>query len=185
MSIEVGKPINIAKKVLTRKDLPYLLSDGEIVEIIDDELIEYLYSPVILIGENKIEKKDNDYFIKTNNESIYTLRISFSIGIDFSSKNIQGQVLRVLGKEYVIGKDSTNSVIELVSDKKTIKLQNEENIKITQDKNGNVIIIEISFSPQNNIKVEENFAELTFEAVKLSFNNVNGDFADVEIGRKC
>ncbi len=51
----VGQPINSVKEVLTDGQLPYLLSDGEIVEDVNGKLIEYFYIQVILIGENKIE----------------------------------------------------------------------------------------------------------------------------------
>ena len=117
-----------------------------------------------------------------------------------SSRNIQGQVLRILGKEYVIGTDSTNSVISLISNTEEIKLEKLENVKINsnsisgtianieKDSNGEVAVFEIAFNmPDNsNIKVGENAADRVFDAIKLSFNSVDANgFALASIEGKC
>ena len=196
-----GDFLNAYKRVITGAQLSDLLTNGELVEVVDNQLIEYFYTQVILIGNSKIEKEDLDYLIKTNsNEPIYILRITFSKSVDFSSRNIQGQVLRILGKEYVIGTDSTNSVISLISNTEEIKLEKLKNVKmnsnslsgtianIEKDSNGEVAVFEIAFNmPDNsNIKVGKNAADSVFDAIKLSFNSVDvNDFADVRIGGKC
>ena len=183
--LEVGQPINSVKSVITHGQLPYLLSPGEIVEVVNEGLIEYIYLQIIFIGENKIEKENEDCFIKKNNEPFYTYKLVFSKAVDFSSENIQGQVLRILGEEYVIGSKSDNSKIYLISDNKEIKLEDGGDIKITRNEEGNVIMFEIGFNPQNNLKVKEDFSDSTFNAIKLSFDNFNGGFADVRLGGSC
>jgi len=199
--LKEGDFLNTYKRVVTSSQLQDLLANGELVEIINNQLIEHFYTQVILIGNSKIEKENSNYLIKTNsNEPIYTLRVAFSKSVDFSSKNIQGQVLRILGKEYIIGRDSTNSAISLISNTKEIKLKKFENVKmnsnsvsgaitnIDQDSNGEVAVFEIAFNmPDNsNIKVGKNAADSVFDAIKLSFNSVDvNDFADVRIGGKC
>ena len=199
--LKEGDFLNTYKRVVTSSQLQDLLANGELVEIINNQLIEHFYTQVILIGNSKIEKENSNYLIKTNsNEPIYTLRVAFSKSVDFSSKNIQGQVLRILGKEYIIGRDSTNSAISLISNTKEIKLKKFENVKmnsnsvsgaitnIDQDSNGEVAVFEIAFNmPDNsNIKVGENAADRVFDAIKLSFNSVDANgFADARIGGKC
>src|SRR3989344_332992 len=199
--LKEGDFLNAYKRVVTSSQLQDLLANGELVEVVDNQLIEHFYTQVILIGETKIEKENSDYLIKTNsNEPIYILRITFSKSVDFSSRNIQGQVLRILGKEYVIGTDSTNSVISLISNTEEIKLEKLENVKmnsnslsgtianIEKDSNGEVAVFEIAFNmPDNsNIKVGENAADRVFDAIKLSFNSVDANgFADARIGGKC
>jgi hypothetical protein len=183
-SLHVGDSINSAKKTLSESDLPSLLTDGKLVEIIDGKLIEHLYSPAILLSTSKIESENEIYSIK-NNGALYTYRLIFSRGVDFSSKNIIGQSLRILGDEYVIGSNSDNSNIYLVSDNKNILLQNNENIKITNDKEGNVILIDILFYPLVNIKASDNFIDPTFNSMKLSFNSIKDNFADVRFGGNC
>jgi len=202
--LEVGEPINIAKKVLTSIDLPYLLSDGKILKIIDGELIEYLYSPVILIGDNKIERTNEEYFIKLKNDSfIYLYRFTFSNPVDFSDKEIQGQILRILGKEYIIDSKSNNSKIILISTDKEIKLENRKKAKIkkglffidiegnivnvVRGKDGNIVMFDIGFSKQDkeNIKNKEKYTDSIFDAVEFSFNDVNEELADIRIGGNC
>ncbi len=203
--LEVGKPINLAKRVLTRSDLPYLLSNGKIVKIIDGELTEYLYSPVILIGDNKIERENEEYFIKLKNDSfIYLYRSTFSNPVDFSDKEIQGQILRILGKEYTIDSTSLNSKIGLTSENKKIIIEDGKKVKIKdglffddidnslgkiiKGDDGNVSRIEISFNKQDkiNIKNKEKYENLVFDSVEFSFNDVNiKGFADISIGGKC
>ncbi len=183
-SLQTGDAINSAKKTLSGSDLPDLLTDGKLFEIIEDKLFEYPYSPSLLIGTSKIDRKDSDYLIR-NNEPIYTYRLFFPKGIDFSNKNLKGQILRILGNEYIIGSNSDNSNIYLVSDKRNILLQEKDNIKMLKDDKENIIQIEIVFFSLDNIKVSSDFTESTFDAIKLSFNNADNNFADVRIGEKC
>ena len=164
--------------------MPYLLSDGEFVEVINNKPIEYFYSPAILIGDNRLEKEIGVYSIKNDNP-LYTYKLMFSKGVDFSNKNIQGQILKILGEEYIIDAGSSNSNIKLVSDKKIINLQDSDNIKITKDDEGNIIMIGIKFNSQNSISVNDNFSDSTFNAIKLSFKHADDNFVDVRIGGAC
>lgn len=183
-SLKEGDSINSVKGVLTKVDLPYLLSDGELVEIVDKEIIEYFYSPVITIGNNKIEKENGEYIIN-NNESVYTYKLTFSNPIDFSNKNFQGQTLRILGEEYMINKNSDNLNIELISKNKNLILKNSGDVKITKDENGNIISIEIYFNSLNKIKVKESYSDSLFNKIKLSFDNANNDFTNIKVGENC
>lgn len=183
-NLKEGDSINSVKRVLTRIDLPYLLSDGELVDIVDGKAVEYFYSPIITVGDNKIEKENGDYIIK-NDGPLYTYKLTFSNPVDFSNKNIHGQVLKILGEEYLIGKNSDNSNIELISKNKNLKLKDADNIKITHDENRNVLSIEIDFDSLNKIKVRENYSDSLLNKTKLSFDNFSGEFADVKIGGIC
>lgn len=90
-----------------------------------------------------------------------------------------------MGEEYVIDGSSKNSAIKLVSKKKTIELQDGDNIKITKDENGNVIIIEINFSSLNKIKNTEAKADSVFNSSKIFFKFDKNNFADISIGGNC
>ena len=184
--LQVGGSINYVKKAISNYRLPNLLADGKLVEIVDDELIEHFYKPTILIGNSEIKKETKTYFIKPeSNETIYPFRFIFSKSVDFSSKNIQGQVLRILGKEYVIGGNSTNSIIYLISDDKEIKLENGEGVgvggisiggtlvELSRDSKGDVAMFKILFNMQNNLKVEDNYVDPVFDGIKLSFKHVD------------
>jgi len=183
--IKVGDSTNSIKEILTKTDLFSLLSGGELVEIISGKTIEYFYSSSIILGDNNIEQDNNGVLTIQNNEPLYTYKLIFSTGVDFSNKNIQGQALKILGNEYIIGPNSKNSAIELIFDKKTITLQEKNNIKITIDKTGNVIMIEISISSQDKIKNGESNTDSIFNFSKLSFNSADNNFANIEVGGNC
>ncbi len=183
-NLKEGDSINSIKSVLTKKDLPHLLSEGELVEITNEKTIEYFYSPVILIGNNKIERNNEIYEI-SNGESMYTYKLFFSNPVDFSNKNLHGQTLRIFGEEYLIDKNSDNSNVELISKNKNLKLKDANNIKIIRDENGNVIAIEIYFNSLNKIKIDEDYRESLFNKTKISFDNINSEFADIKIGGVC
>jgi len=208
VSLKVGDSLNSGKRALSYSDLPYLLEDGKILEIIDDNITEYLYSPLILINDDKIEKENQDHLIKPKSGPGLIIYIfSFSKNVDFSNKNIQGQVLRILGEEYIIGDDSTNSIIYLISDNKRIRLEGGKNVetkeglvsKVVEGASVNMIkdekgiaMFEIVFGIQgninnnkNNIKVGENYIDPVFNTIKLSFNNIQDGLVDVRIGGQC
>jgi len=126
--------------------------------------------------------------------------------VNFSSENIQGQVLRILGEEYVIDSKSDNSKIILVSDNnKKIRLEDGEKakikkglffndlegnfVKITKGEGEKVIMFEIGFNLENKnekkLKIKESYNEGVFEDIELSFEGVNDEFADVKVGGKC
>jgi hypothetical protein len=185
--LEVGEPINSEVEAITKDTLPFLLPDGELVKIVDDKAIEYFYKQAIFVGANKIEKENEDYFIKEeNNEPLYTYKLYFSNGVDFSDKNIQGQTLRILGKEYIIGSKSTNSEVYLVSDGNILKLENSKDVKITTDEKGDIDKIEILYFLQNEMKISESNIDSMFNSIKLSFNSVDKNgFVDATIGGNC
>jgi len=201
--LKQGDSMNSIKSVFTDGQLPYLLSDGEIVEIVDDKLIEHFYIQAIFIGDNTIEKENDNYVINNSAGNVFTYKLIFSKGVDFSSKNIQGQVLRILGKEYVIDSKSDNSEIILVSDNKKLKLEDGKKtkvkrglffsevkgnfVKINKGEGGKVIGFEIGFDmDEKKLKVKESYKESVFEGVKISFDDVNDyGFADVKVGGRC
>ncbi len=186
-----GDSINSLKSIITDTELPYLLPDGELVEIVEGKIIEHFYTQTIIIGNNPIEEDKGYYLIKTkSDEPIYTYILTFSKDVDFSNKKIQGQVLRILGKEYVIGSKSNNDKIELISEDKKITLEDNNNkISILKSSEDNVLSINVPFyvdSKVGNIKAMGNNVDNIFDSVKLSFNYVSTEgFADVKIGRNC
>ena len=127
-----GDSINSVKRIFTDKQLPYLLSDGELVKISDEKTIEYFYIQMIKIGENKIE----DSFILSD-EPLYTYKIVFSKSVNFSDKDFYGQVLRILGKEYLIEGNSNQSKIYLDFGEEEIVLDDSE-IDFRYDEDGKI-----------------------------------------------
>jgi hypothetical protein len=204
--LRIGRPINIDKGVITNYELPNLLADGEFVEVVDGKVVEYLYTPFIVIGSSTIEEENLDYVVRTDSDDgfIYKLKIAFSKNVDFSNKNIQGQILRVLGKEYVIGVASTNSDIYLISEDRSIKLEDGKKARIgpsptplegtlinmIKDSEGKVAMIEVTFNDKGDerrdMKLGEPYNDPVFENLKLSFNYFGGEGAsDIRLGGNC
>jgi len=199
--LKVGRPINFAKRVLTKNNFPYLLASGEIDEMVDDELVRLLYSPAILIGENLVIKENENYFIKPNKDKpLFTYRFTFSKPVDFSNKNIQGQALRILGKEYIIGDDSSSSTIQLISEGKNIKLQDGKKIKtgffsfadktlvhLEKNKQEEILGFDIDFIlKENKINVAENYVGEYFDNVKLEFEEIDAyELSEITFGGNC
>ena len=191
VKLKGGDSISSLKEIITDNELPYLLSDGELIEINEDKLIEYFYTQTIWIGNNTLERDSGIYQIKQKTkEPLYTYFLTFSKPVDFSSKKIQGQILNILGNEYAITGKSDNDKIELSSISKKIVLKDKENnVNVVKNSEGKVLFIEIPFYATPNresIKVGEVYTDSLFNAVKLNFKYVSQEgFADVKFGGKC
>ncbi len=203
--IEVGESINSAKNILTKSDLPYLLSDGKLLEIIDNNITEYMYTSSIIVGERIVEQENNTYIIGniSSENPLYTLKIDFSKPVDFSSKKIKGQALKIFGEEYVISGSSNNEVVELISNSKKIILEEGKKIRtetlssaegtsvnLRKNEDGKIIGFEIDFREgninQEKIKVGNNHIDSGFKDIKLSFDSINQNkFAELSIGGNC
>ena len=189
--------INKFRDTFTDGALPYLLTDGTIVAVIGKNLTIYEYVQVIKLGNKKLSFNQEIPVINSEgnkDEPLYILGIYFSNGIDFSNENIKGQSLRILGKEYVIGDKSTNSVIYLISEDRKIKLRDEqkiilgsqsiENVKVTfrKDVRGHVLGIEMSFVSEDKRSnyIEDKHLDPVFNAIEISLNQNN-----MKIGGYC
>ena len=181
--LKEGDSINSIKEILTKTQLPYLLSGGEFVEIVNGEPIEYFYVSYLVIGDNKI-KKETDYILDNQNP-IYTYKIVFSKGVDFSNPHLQGQILRIFGEEYTLSTNSNKSIIELISDNKIVVLQDGDYTQITKDEKGNVLVIEFLVSSSNKIKNMEFVQDSFFNSSKLSFKHLENNFVEIEVGGNC
>jgi|SRR3989344_1997179 len=203
-NLKVGSPINVDKEIISESQMPSLLSSGKFVEIFKDKPLEYDYIFMIVVGDSLIGQDSADFFIipSGSEKPIYTFKVVFSNGVDFSSETIKGQTIKILGEEYVIGSASTNSVIYLISKSKKIKLEDKRNaiintekvdnsaVNFVKDYLGNIISIEFpingSLIPGDNIKVGEKVAHPVFDAVKISFNGMGPTgVADIKIGGNC
>jgi len=180
----IGNPINSAKRILTKTDLRDLLTDGEIIEINERrEVVKHPYTSYIEVGDALVKEGIENYVVGGEDELLFSYKLVFSKSIDFSKSQIHGQVLRIFGKEYLIGSDSTNSVIILISENKTVELS-DKNIVIERDSGGFIYSFEKKF--EGSLGVGEKHSDTFFEEVELSFNSldING-LADVTFGGIC
>lgn len=205
MSQHIGNndPINKFREIFTDGTLPYLLTDGSIAAVIDGNLTVYEYVQVVKLGKKKLVFSQERPFVSSNdnkNEPLYTFRIYFSNGIDFSNDNIKGQTLRILGKEYTVGDKSTNSIVYLISNDRKIKLDEKSGvvadsnlldnakIRFIRDDKSLIIIIEIQYLQQSNenIPVGERYVDTLFNSIELSFESISDKNAAIlHLGGYC
>ncbi len=185
IKLKPGMKINSAKRVLTRGDLPYLLSNGEIDEIVDGNLTKHLYTSAIILGENRILEESGNYFIEKKEAPTFIYTIYFSSSVDFSNKNIQGQAIKIFGDEYFIGGNSDNNFIDLNSGNGKVSLDETKNVNIKKDENGKVMSIEIPFYLENDLQSGKVIADSVFNSVEISLNYADEKTANVNFGGVC
>ncbi len=197
----IGNSINMQREVFTETLLPHLLADGSLIELINDEPFEYKYAQMLYIGNRKLVNEDGKTLIKTQNSDdfLYKYVIYFSQDMDFSNKNLQGQVLKLLGKEYIIGSESTDSDLYLISNDRRISLQDGKEaivgnelvsgtkVNMIKGESGGIVSIEILFDEGNDkisLAVGESYSDPLFNSIELNFNSYF-DKAGLMIGGKC
>jgi|SRR3989344_2334238 len=198
--LRVGDSISAFRKTFTDARLPYLLSNGVIVESVKNNITEHYYMQFIMLGDNKFEKNNGQYSVRIDNQStfLYKYKIYFSKDVDFSNKNILGQTIRILGKEYIIEENSNNTEIYFNSNERRIELQHEnqaivgsqiiEGTKVTFIKGStdHVSGIEVDFAPLDNLYSTEKYVDPIFGSIEFSFNSVDAtETADMTLGGKC
>lgn len=185
--LESGMKLNSAKMVLTRRDLPFLLADGEIDELVDGEIVKYFYTPSIILGENIISNETGNSMITSSELPLFVYRITFSNPIDFSSEDIQGQAIRILGEEYKINSESKNSKVgfELSNNYIFVEESKENNIKISKDKEGKVLSIDMPFYLTEDMKKGDSVSDSYFNSIELSIREADENYIELEVGKKC
>ena len=199
----IGQPLNSYRQAFTETNLPTLLADGTIAILENGNITEYNYAQVLFSGNAKLRSENGQAVIKVI-ESIegyaYKYRLYFSRDINFSNKETRGQTLKILGKEYVIGSDSTNSDLYLISNERQIKLEDSRRVMVGQrevigttalmikGETGNVAIIEILFNKggveRSSISSGSSYSDPAFNSSELSFHSYS-DRAFLTLGGKC
>jgi hypothetical protein len=126
--------INTNKATLTKSELPTVLADGK---VIDDTGSEYTYQQQVVVGSKKIEYSTSegdlddpalliqvgDPSVVTDASNLYQVKVNFNKEINLSSGDVQGNTIKILGKEFTIGSSSTNATLYLfgAGNSKTIK----------------------------------------------------------------
>lgn len=196
----VTHQINLFRPIFTETLLPYLLADGSLVDEVNSEAVQYKYAQMIFIGNSELQIDGGQELIKTESDNfLYKYVIYFSNEIDFSDTDIQGQVLKILGNEYVIGDDSTNEQIYLISGDRKIFLQDDNEAYLDQDSldgtkvhilsgSEGVYSIEIAFNENGNeiedLTESNDYSDPLFSSSKLSFNSYS-DRASISLGGNC
>ena len=109
--------IDKAKEALTSDDLPNLLASGTVT---DDSGEDYDYDQYIYIGNAQVVagKPESDMdpivYVDFDTETLYTLKIVFNDEINFSDEEVQGNTIKLFGKEYTIAQDDENTNTHII-----------------------------------------------------------------------
>jgi hypothetical protein len=134
-----GDAINVAKTALSSSDLPNVLADGKVMDLAG---IEYKYTQSIVLGDTVSQFSTSSGDLKdpavlfevgtTNTDPLYNYTLSFTKNINVAdSTNVQGQKIKILGVDYVIGASSTNSSLYLYGAGETINIAGGETKTVT------------------------------------------------------
>lgn len=198
----IGQPLNMYREAFTETNLPHLLADGIIAVSENGNITEYNYAQIIFSGNSKLRSENGQVVLRASenpDDFFYKYRLYFSNDVDFSSRQIRGQVLRILGNEYIIGNDSTNLDLYLISNQRQIKLESNRRVMVGQNEisganvqmirgDTGVEVIEITFNKggveRQTIGVGNSYADPVFNSSSISFNSYS-DRASITIGGEC
>jgi len=125
-----GDAINAPIASLSASELPNMLEDGTFTDLLGTQ---YDYTQTVTVGDIvsafSTSSGDLDDPVMLLNvgtdakDGLYNYTLSFTKNVNVSdSTNVQGQKIKILGVEYVIGASSTNSTLYLYGSGETVSL---------------------------------------------------------------
>jgi len=136
--IYYGDGINAAKSSLSASEMPNVLADGKVVSLTGTE---YAYTQSIVLGGAAItygtsggDLNDPTLYVDvgTSTGNFYNYTLSFNKNLNTTdATNIQGQKIKILGVDYVIGASSTGTTLYLYGAGETVKLSGGETKTVT------------------------------------------------------
>jgi hypothetical protein len=137
--IYYGDSLNAAKTSVGSSEMPTVLADGKVVDLSG---VEYKYTQTIILGDTVNvygtsggDIKDPTLYLDvgtTASDPLYNYTLSFTKNLNVSdSVNVQGQKIKILGVDYVIGASSTNSTLYLYGAGQTVSMNGGESKKVT------------------------------------------------------
>lgn len=139
--IYMGSMINTARKVITKSELPNILSKGIFT---DDAGTDYSYTQHLTLNGLDVEFSrsgnldeptvhvDVGAGTRMNDKTpLYNYSISFSKAVDFSNdEDVQGQTINIMGQDFIIGSGSTEEIVYLHGEGKAVSIKEGENISV-------------------------------------------------------
>jgi hypothetical protein len=135
-----GESINSARQVLTEAELPNILADGTFSDLTGTS---YTYSQTVVLGDTVTTFDTNsviddpEFYLDigtTATDPLYNYTLSLNKNLNVSdSTNVQGQKINILGVDYIIGADSTNTTLYLDGSGETVIVSQGEPKTITVD----------------------------------------------------
>jgi hypothetical protein len=131
--------MNAARSSLSSTEMPNVLADGKVTDL---KGTEYKYTQSIIPGTSvtAFDKSGGDLtdpqlYINVGTSAsapLYNYTLSFTKNINVSDDvNVQGQKIKILGIDYIIGTSSTNSTLYLYGSGETVSLAGGESKTVT------------------------------------------------------
>jgi len=164
--IYYGDAINVAKTSLTSTELPNVLSASKFTDLSGTQ---YSYTQTIKPGPAAVtfgtsggDLNDPKLHIDGGDSGaltaghLYNYTLSFSKNINVSDTvNVQGQKIKILGVDYVIGSGSTNTTLYLYGSGESLIVNGGEETKVTIAGTEHVIeLVTTSSATAGTIKVD-------------------------------
>ena len=207
----IGNPINLVKPALTEVQLPTILSDGAVIGSDGNPLerdigTPYEYIQVLYLGNSRITNDNGSVYIFINTnpdvDYVYSYSLLFSSNLNFSSPEVHGSKIQLVGDEFIVQNSSTNNKVVLYNQDRDyyLEITNNGNLKL----NGNSLVgtktlisesngvakIVISFAAEDTdhwkLYTSETFKNQAFPRLKLVFESydfTNG--AKIKVGGDC
>jgi hypothetical protein len=132
--------LNSARTTLSKSDLPVLLADGKVT---DDAGTDYSYSQTITPGNTTIsfgnsgDLDDPVLLIQAGTEAnsyLYQVDVTFNKNINITSSDVQGNTIKILGRDFTIGAGSSSNTPVLylygAGTEKTLKEGETANVEV-------------------------------------------------------
>src|SRR3989338_2970268 len=155
--------LNAAKTSLTDSELPTVLADGTFIDLSGTQ---YDYSQSVKVGgvaqatfgTSGGDLNDPALIVQigTNAGDLYNYTLSFNKNVNVSdATNVQGQKIKVLGVEYVIGASSTNTTLYLYGAGQSLTIAGGESQTVSvADKDHTVDLVTTSSTTAATIKFD-------------------------------
>ncbi|VVB78480.1 Uncharacterised protein [uncultured archaeon] len=132
--------INVARSSISSTEMPNVLADGKVIDL---KGTEYKYTQTVVpgtvataFGTSGGDLNDPALYVDVGTTpttaQLYNYTLSFTKNINVSDDvNVQGQKIKILGVDYVIGTGSTNNTLYLYGSGETVTLAGGESKTVT------------------------------------------------------
>ncbi|MDP1729017.1 MAG: hypothetical protein Q8L27_02330 [archaeon] len=139
--------INAAKTSLSTSEMPNVLADGKVVSLTGTE---YAYTQSIVLGSTVSalgtsggDLNDPALYLDVGTDAtapLYNYTLAFNKNLNTTdATNVQGQKIKILGVDYVIGASSTGTTLYLYGAGETVQITGGETKTVTIDGKEHVI----------------------------------------------
>jgi hypothetical protein len=131
--IYLNDSLNTVKSVLTKSDLPTVLSDESFSGNVDASVTQQITLgsfPKVVYAKQPTSDDDPNFALQLSTTAaniIYNASATFSKAVNFSHSDSQGQTLTLFGQKYTVSADTSATSLVLLQSAEKISLDSESN----------------------------------------------------------